>query len=209
MRVNIFTNAIPESVEYITRTIKSFNETFGDYPITIYADPRPNGNDEIKKHFDVVETESLSDGYIKSLDSQEDYLFQLEHDWVFLQENINHSIEQILELMKKEGIYFFRFNKNTNRDIKSKWQSKAIQKGTDFLYTETDNMSNNPHIIDRKMYIEKCLPIIRKEQGSFGLEEHLNKREFRSAVYGGLGHHPTIKHIGRATNTIQKLNELK
>jgi len=69
----------------------------------------------------------------------------------------------------------------------------------------THNMSNNPHIIDRKKYNDIILQHIRLRPSSKGIEEELNaQNKFFSCIYGGLNYPATINHVdGR------KLDKLK
>ncbi len=211
IRLNIFTHELPDYK--IKRTYDSFIETFGKIPLTIYCDsPSDEYLEWLEKTFctDVVLTKGLADGYIKSLESKEDYLFQLEHDWMF-NNNINHSLKEIVGLMKDNGIYFFRFNKRQNIPQETGYQSATSFKEIKgkIPYCETDSMSNNPHIIDRKVYKGKFLPYLsRKTGGSFGIEENL-KRRFISGTYGPARYRPTIRHIGDQTTVRQKVENLK
>lgn len=213
MRLNIFTNCseYAPSISIIKETFLSFLTHFGmPKEIGVYLDPHPftERYEEYKKNLEeyfnvkVVETNGLADGYLKSLkDTKEDYIFQLEYDWSF--QNINHSMDEILKLMKETGIYNFRFNKSTYTPLnyKSKYCTLANQKEHNGIkYIETDCMSNNPHIIDRKFYLAHIAKHIKPELGkSFGLEEILNCREFRSNVYGEFGDEPCVKHLTKLT----------
>ena len=38
----------------------------------------------------------------------------MEHDWIFIEENIKHSLQDILVCMKQENIEYLRFNKRHN-----------------------------------------------------------------------------------------------
>jgi hypothetical protein len=210
IELNIFTNCIPTapSIEVIKNTYNSFVEAFGsfDIPITIYIDPRPHYEaynaykEALKAHFNcnIVETTSLSDGYIKSItNSKSDYLFQLEHDWLFNSHLIKHTLDEITSVMRKKGLYHFRFSKhhNTLKPFLMKWQTIMEEKECDGLwYCETDNLSNNPHIIDRKKYLT-FLDKIRLDTGSHGIEERLTKKGLIGCQYGSLDYPPTIKHL--------------
>lgn len=213
MELNIFTNCsdYTPKTSIIRKTYKSFCDNFGVIIPTIYVDPSPNEDRfddyvyNLSYHFPksrIIKTNGLADGYLKSLkDTKEDYMFQLEYDWSF--QNIKHNIDDILKLMKETGIYNFRFNKSTYTPLnyKSKYCTLANQKEHNGIkYIETDCMSNNPHIIDRKFYLENIAKHIKPELGkSFGLEEILNCREFRSNVYGEFGDEPCIKHLTKLT----------
>jgi hypothetical protein len=208
IELNIFTNCIPTSpnIEIIKETYDSFVKTFGNIQTTIYLDPHPlEANFEpyranLEQYFKckIIKTNSLSDGYIKSIkNSKADYLFQLEHDWSFNSDLIKHSLNEITEVMAKRDIYHFRFSKhhNTLKPELMKWQTVMNERECDGLkYCETDNVSNNPHIIDRKKYLE-FLDRIELSTGSKGIEEKLTKKGLIGCQYGGLDYPPTIKHL--------------
>ena len=207
MKLNIFTNCskISPRIDIIKITYLSFVKIFGLLPLTIYIDPNPNVNryEEYKKNLkeyfrcDIIETNGLADGYIKSIKEGDDrFIFQLEHDWMF--RGINHTLKKIVKLMEDKGVYHFRFNKSmyTKENYKSKWCSVAEEKEYNGIpYIETDNMSNNPHIIDRLLYIEKVLPLIKVKNKSYGIEEELKGKGLVSCVYGKFNDRPTILHL--------------
>lgn len=206
MHLNLFTNAIKTapSIEIIKKTYSSFTKTFGFFPMTIWFDPKPKIEmvEEYEKSIydyfkcEIIRTNSLSDGYIQSIQRDgDDYLFQLEHDWSF--QNINHTIREIIEVMKAKEIYHFRFSRHINKEFAwlRKWQSFVREKEYNgFKYCETDNLSNNPHIIDRKKYLS-FLDKIKVAPGSSGIEENLTKKGLIGCQYGGIDYPPTIKHL--------------
>lgn len=213
IQLNIFTNCIPTapSIDIFMKTFQSFAFTFDLIPMKIYIDSHPKieafdeYKNNLKKFFncEIIETTSLSDGYIKSIkESKADYLFQLEHDWTFNTELIKHSLAEIISVMAQQGIYHFRFSKhpNTLTDGLMKWQTKMIEKECNGLkYCETDNLSNNPHIINRKKYLS-FLDRIKLKDGSSGIEKELTKKDLIGCQYGGLDYPATIKHLqGRKT----------
>lgn len=211
IELSIFTNCIntAPSIAIIKKTYESFVETFGEIPYKIYLDPHPNeaAYPEYKKNLEkyfkgavIIPTTGLSDGYKKSIrESGADYLFQLEHDWSFVTPLIGHSLQEIMETMTAEGIYHFRFSKHENRlhpDL-LKWQTIMTAKEcrrTGIRYCETDNLSNNPHIIDRRKYLG-FLDRILTRTGARGIEENLTKKGLVGCQYGGLNYPPTIKHL--------------
>lgn len=207
IELNIFTNSIrtAPSTAIIGKTHQSFLDTFGLIPTKIYFDPKPNraaADDYIlnlRKQFGIepIITTSLSDGFIRSInESKADYLFQLEHDWIF--QNVNHSLPQILEAMAAAGIYHFRFSKhpNTLKPELEKWQTIMVEKeSAGIKYCETDNLSNNPHIIDRKYYLDNFMDRIAVLPGSRGIEGNLTKKGLIGCQYGPLDYPPTIKHL--------------
>lgn len=207
--LNIFTNSTLSAprTDIIRKTYDSFCETFGrDYPVTVYCDSHPNFKmlksyfEELKKIFPVVnKTNSLSDGYIKSVkNSDADFIFQLEGDWIFNKERIRHNLEEICFVMSQNNLYHLRFNKRDN--IISGWDvglnERHYNDGKRYLhFCETSVLSNNPHIIDRKKYIEKCLPLVQIKPGSKGIEENLSHVGLVGAIYGPIGYKKTVHHI--------------
>ncbi len=207
--LSLFTNSTLSAprTDIIRKTYDSFCETFGnEYPVTVYCDSHPNFKmfkyyfEALQKIFPVVyKTTSLSDGYIKSInDADADYLFQLEGDWIFNKLHVLHSLEQICHVMKNEGLYHFRFNKRQN--VIQGWDIGLTEKYfrdnfTDMSYCETSCLSNNPHLINRALYAEKCLPLIEIKPGSKGIEENLTHVGLTGGVYGEKNYPATVHHI--------------
>lgn len=203
--LNLFTNSTLSAprTDIIRRTYDSFCDTFGhEYPVTVWCDPHPNYKqgkyyiEELQKFFNVVfKTESLSDGYIRAVESADsDYMFMLEHDWEFNKSLIKHSLEEICIVMGEYNIYHMRFNKRQN--IISGWDIGLKEKyAGDMSYCETSCLSNNPHLIDVKKYREKCLPLIQVKSGSKGIEENLTHVGLVGGVYGGRDYPACVKHI--------------
>lgn len=212
IRLNIFSNATNDapSLDVIERTWQSFVDTFGYVPMTIYVDPHPNFaaynayRRALTERFgcEVVQTTGLAEGFVQSIEtSTEDYLFQLEHDWVFDQEKIQHSLPQILDVMAAEDLFYMRFNRfpNTWTEREAKWQSFVDEKhsdaGTGMNYCVTDNLSNNPHILNRKYYLDNFVKLIDRTLPGAGLvEEVLTRKGFTGALYGGLNYPATVIH---------------
>jgi hypothetical protein len=204
--VNIFTNSTLSAprTDIIRRTYDSFCDTFGhEYPVTVYCDPKPNFKmskfyfEELQKYFPFVyKANSLSDGYIKAVNSpyNEDFMFMLEHDWQFNKQLIKHSLEDICQDMKTAGIYHLRFNKRQN--IVSGWDI-GLKEISIYGLTccKTSCLSNNPHIIDVKKYREKCLPLLQIKPGSKGIEENLTHVGLTGAIYGPKDYPATVHHI--------------
>jgi hypothetical protein len=204
--LNIFTNSTLSApkTDIIRRTYDSFCDTFGhEYPVTVYCDPKPNFKmskfyfEELQKYFPFVyKANSLSDGYIKAVNSpyNEDFMFMLEHDWQFNKQLIKHSLEDICQDMKTAGIYHLRFNKRQN--IVSGWDIGLKEISIHgFTCCETSCLSNNPHIIDVKKYREKCLPLLQIKPGSKGIEENLTHVGLTGAIYGPKDYPATVHHI--------------
>ena len=209
IKLNIFTNstASAPSMDIIEATYRSFLRAFCKRPEemrpTIYLDRHPNISANRKyaarlyKLFgDLVEVESMSDGYVRSIKySKDDYLFQLEHDWQFEEKFIRHSLAEILTVMQERGLYHFRFNKRENKV--AVWDKVMTERVTPALtWCESNNLSNNPHIIDRKKYADDLMQYIQVIPGSKGIEEKLNAvGGLVSCVYGPLGYPATVTHL--------------
>ena len=209
--LNIFTNctASAPSTDMIERTYKSFCETFGEIKPTIWCDMHPNikmAESYIKNLLNLFSyvnmTSSLSDGYLNSIQNPNncDYLFQLEHDWLFNKDLIKHSLTEIIEVMDMYNIYHFRFNKRTNRPAgwdKYMNEQKITNEQHDYAlaFCRTNNISNNPHIISRKKYLDEISKHVKILSGSKGVEEELNAiGKYESCVYGPAGYPATITH---------------
>ena len=205
--LNIFTNSTLSAprTDIIRRTYDSFCDTFGhEYPVAVWCDPKPNFKmskyyiEDLRKYFPFVyKSDSLSDGYIKAVNSpyNDDFMFMLEHDWQFNKPLIKHSLEEICAMMEAFGAYHLRFNKRPN--VISGWDiglSEHESLLTGIKYCKTSVLSNNPHIIDVKKYREKCLPLIEIKPGSKGIEENLSHVGLTGAIYGGLNYPATVKH---------------
>lgn len=205
LNLNIYTNshASAPSILLVQKTYRSFCDTFGKIKPTIYCDIHPNVKtskkyiQNLKNQFsDVRVTSSLSDGYVQSIkDSTNDYIFQLEGDWIF--HNIKHSLKEIIAIMERDNLYHFRFNKRSNHI--GGWD-KVLKPRENYVLS--NNLSNNPHIINRQFYIDNLLKYIKIVPGSKGIEEELNKLNiYESAIYGQMGDPATITHLdGRGVN---------
>lgn len=205
IELNIFTNAVSSAPQtrLIEKTYNSFVSTFGKIEKTnIWYNPYPNVIDAVKyrknlkKIFNnkVIKTQSFSDGYIKSIKkSTSDFMFMLEHDWIF-NNNINHSLDEIIDEMIENDLWYIRFNKRKNETIKKEnWMKSANFKKVPFCYTNT--ISNNPHIINRKKYIKIALDKIKKDEKSYGIEENLTNKGLNVGIYGTLNYERTIIHL--------------
>ena len=204
IELHIFTNTTinAPSTTMIESTYKSFCKVFGDSlkpkiwcdvnPYTEKARAYMRNLNNVFGNF--VPTKSLSDGYIKAVQgSDAEFMFMLEHDWLF-NNNITHSLKEIISVMKHEDILHLRFNKRCTQPIHSdEWlKEKSFN---NFYYCETPSISNNPHIINRNKYVEDALPLIELRKGSLGIEHKLNKSNLNGTIYGPLDFHPTIAHL--------------
>jgi len=153
--------------------------------------------EDLRKYFPFVyKTDSLSDGYIKAVNSQynDDFMFMLEHDWQFNKHLIKHSLEEICTVMESFGAYHLRFNKRPN--VISGWDIGLEECSFDsFKFCKTSVLSNNPHIIHVGRYRKKCLPLIEIKSGSKGIEENLTHVGLVGCVYGEKNYPATVHHI--------------
>ena len=206
--LNIFTNCtknFSNNASLITNTFNSFVDTFSldlINNIRVFVDPQPkdcnlnNYIEQIKKNIpydEIIITNGLADGYIKSINiCESDYLFQLEHDWIFTK-NIKHSLNDIMSLIVGIDSEHFRFNKRSNvvhgEDV-------LVERSYDGMkYCKTPIRSNNPHIINRKSYIDKWNAHINLNNilnGSNGIENNL--KNTGGFVYGPMHMSQSIIH---------------
>jgi hypothetical protein len=208
IQLHIFTNATVSapSTQLIQRTYNSFCETFGsDLEVSVWCDPSPNVSqgltylNNLRAIFEQVnETQSLSDGFVKAVKSSTaPYLFMLEHDWQFLP-NINHSLSDIMAVMREQELIHFRFNKRSNV---AKRRDLALQ-AVDYPimpYCTTRYLSNNPHIIDLAKYKEQVLPLINVREKSFGIEDDVSVAQLVGAIYGPANYPATVAHLNGKT----------
>ena len=209
IELHIFTNATVNapSTEIIKQTYYSFCDCFnyqGD--VTVWYDPNPNTDcaDEylknLKNIFSTVNiTSSLSDGYVNAVTSSTaEFLFMLEHDWKFLP-TITHSLDEICQVIKKENLVHLRFNKRLNKPIRL--DKRLHEVNSTITYCITPILSNNPHIIQKDIYLEKAFPYLKKESGSKGIERRLKRvKSLKGAIYGPLDYPPTVQHLDGRSN---------
>ena len=224
VELHIFTNSTRHApkTDLIDATYASFVETFGAPTMTtVWHDPKPNKrasneyHKNLKKNFpEVYITSSLSDGYTRALtESKADYLFMLEHDWVFDTALIDHGLKHICDAMKTEGLVHFRFNRTRNSEgLGDQWLIEKTVNG--LAYCLTPYLSNNPHIIQREKYADEILPhiMVSKHGKKYGIEEEVSKVEhLHGAVYGPKDYPPTIGHLDGSgvTGVYSILSKLK
>lgn len=165
--LNLFTNCTKNfsgDAALITDTFNSFVDTFSleqVNKIRVFVDPQPeesnldNYIEEINKNIpchEVVITNGFADGYIKSTTiCESDYLFQLEHDWIFT-DAVTHSLAEIVSLMKGINAEHLRFNKRANvvhgEDVLVEQSYEGMK------YCRTPIRSNNPHIVKKRAYLD-------------------------------------------------------
>lgn len=207
IELNIFTNSCKQftNTNIINKTYNSFMSVFNyDGDVNIWCDPKPNikfSKKYIKllsKQFDnVYVTKSLSDGYVKAVkNSKSDFMFMLEHDWLFIKKNITHTLDEIIDEMIYGDLIHFRFNKRSN--IIQAWDKelRQIQKYNKVPYCTTQAISNNPHIISTDKYKDNFLnKVVIKNKGNSGLEDKLSNKNLYGCIYGPINYPATIQHL--------------
>jgi len=209
IELHLFTNSTiyAPATEIIENTYESFKNVFdpnGEISVYVWCDSRPYIETSRKYILNlmsvfgdnVTRVKSLSDGYIRAIKrSDADILFMLEHDWEFQSQNIDHTLEQIVdEFRHNEDMVHFRFNRRKN-EVKGSDHWLEETQGKHMTYCVTPSMSNNPHIIHRKRYRKRALPYLKVCKGSQGIEGPLSRVDgLNSALYGSLEHPRTVKH---------------
>jgi len=203
IELHMFTNSTTlhsPSTGLIERAAESFAVTFGQVVTTVWCDQHPNEQQApeyvaaLRKRFPrVVESDSLSDGYLRAVrGSEADFLFMLEHDWEFLE--IPITLDDICGQMEESELTHLRFNKRANRPlIWDKWLKE--EQGSRFAFCRTPCVSNNPHVIHCRRYLDTAMPYVRHSPGPRGIEEHLLNRGVAAAIYGRMGLAPTVRHL--------------
>lgn len=209
IELHVFTNCT-EHIEYhqpIFQTIESFKETFGDVQPHIWFDKSPNVDaartylkDITKKYKNVKISQSFSDGYIKAIkESTCDFLFMLEHDWTFNKEYITHTLDDMCNVMNKDKIHHLKFSIKDNDIIPDKtnhWHYPIEFINGDMPYHLVQSASNNPHIINRELYLKDLMNKVNVDTGSLGIEQNLIcVPNVKFAVYGGIELKATTNHI--------------
>jgi hypothetical protein len=206
VELHLFTNSTlnSPSTKIIEETYKSFTDIFNiNIPTKVWCDINPNTEkakeyiENLKKIFpDVIETNSLADGYVKSLTvSRADYMFMLEHDWKFLP-SITNTLDEIIFDMNDQKLWYLLFNKFHNFDASHHSPIGDFKKGNYICYYLINRISNNPHIINRKLYIEMANEYIKFGRGgALGIEQELTASPLIGAVYGSKSTRATIYHI--------------
>lgn len=215
LELHMFSNSTVNApdIQLLIDTYKSFSQVFNVNLVpTIWIDSNPNitAADEFIENVTnrfvdstIHRTESLADGYIKSIKgSTSDYMFMLEHDWVFCN-NIKHSLDEIIQLMEIDNIIHFRFNKRANEKRghdKCLLEKTSLVNGKQTSYCVTKLLSNNPHIINRKLYLDTAFQYISNDTGTRGIEHNLifnNRSDINiwGAIYGNKGYKQTIRHL--------------
>lgn len=204
--LHIFTNCCKQyPLDKLLQTYESFCSTFGKITPTIWIDPHPK-KDTFKKYVadltsagfnNLHKCNSLSHGYIKAIqNSTSDFCFMLEHDWIFLPV-IKHSLSEIIEVMNNKGLYHFRFNKRSNKLHHRTDRTLRQFDYNGISYCITPFLSNNPHIINRKSYMQFIKSsLIQIRPKSHGIEEIISRHpKTQGAIYGVMGHPQAVQHL--------------
>ena len=207
IELHMITNCIKTAPDplFIKLTHDSFVSVFGDLQTTVWCDPNPRpdvyedyvANIRAAITTDVRQSNGLVDSYLSMItESRADYIFCLEHDWLFNEETITHSLDDIVTCMHHHGLYYLRFNRSPVlvRGM-VKWAKERVS--PILPYCMTNCWSGNPHIIDRR----KCLALnipgrVESRTPGITMEKALTMDSaLECAVYGGKKHPPTIFHL--------------
>lgn len=211
IELHIITNCVKSApaTAFIDATYKSFCDAFGSQPATVWCDPHPNTAvfDEYRRHlaaagFPVVNrTMSLADSYTRIIQSaRADYVFVLEHDWLFCRDGIRHSLAQITAAMKKAGLYYLRFNQTRTR-VHGWDKSLTEHRAAGVDYCLSNCWSGNPHILDRQQCLDLGIVQRIRDRGRFTLERKLTAdSDLAGAIYGPMDYPPTIIHTDGREN---------
>tara|TARA_E500000178_G_scaffold246615_1_gene243218 strand:+ start:4918 stop:5751 length:834 start_codon:yes stop_codon:yes gene_type:complete len=145
IQIYIFCDEKPLS--NITGKIELYNNNvYYDYTIPGLEFENNLKNIEYFKNAILIKTNGLCDGYKKAIDiCKTNYLFFLEHDWLFLN-NINHSLQEIINFMDYNNeINCILFNKLNN--INLPFQKIYNTKEYNIPLCLTNRQSNNPNIL--------------------------------------------------------------
>ena len=226
IELHLFTNCFPHSpnTSVIERTYKSFSSRLNvDLTPTLWIDSNPHHErydqyvENLKEVFPnaiIHKTKSLSDGYVKAVkNSNSEFMLMVEHDFEFIN-NISNSLDEITTMMERLGLIHLRFNKRNN--VVKGWDKRLKEQnvnvnGKNVSCCLTCQMSNNPHIINRNLYINEALKYVKIESEGAGIEQNLyycdDDRDLKSAIYGKLNAEPTIQHIAE-NNTRRTVRNL-
>lgn len=207
--LNIFTNCTAKYSDdgsLIEDTLNSLVKIFGTEHISgvrIFVDPQPFPNklehymksisNIVPLEHEFVLTNGLADGYIKSTEvCQADYLFQVEHDWNFLP-SIRHDLGFLVSCMKKESMDHLRFNKRPNVHAVNETLTEIKVNGCKFC--KTTKRSNNPHIINRRSYLNEWNSVIDKSNRPKRADGIENKMVgLVGYIYGSFNYPTQINH---------------
>lgn len=205
--INVFTHCSANGgPQQASVALRSFEDVFGKVGhSSVWIDPAlfPDRVGEYERELDGVfdsvnRSSGLADGYCRAVQqAQCRWVVMLEGDWLFIKENISHSLIEMLKTMDKCQIAHWRFNKRTNAP--KAWDTwLRPYTGALVPHCLTPNKSNNPHIIDVSVYrwVLEQKWIDQSASGSRGVEECLFQSPIVAAIYGDLSHPATVKHVG-------------
>ena len=219
INLNVFTNVASDNAEHCLapEAVLSFFSCFNrpdtgfDVVMRLFIDPKPHRAnydawvDIIRERlpdikFDIVPTEGLVSGFWKSIDlSEGEYAVQLEHDFVFIRERINHSLVELTNDMRQRAINFVRFNKRRNVPVGYDLFMEGDETGAIPL-SRINGRSNNPQIIDVAYYRSLLAKIPGMRE--LGLEGGLCRHAGGGYLYGEPGWPKTVQHLdGRRIRT--------
>lgn len=210
---NIFTNCTVNSPDIFPMNLlfESFIETFDLEPskmaLNIYIDVHPYESrfekfkSNIKKYFDtkkckptIVQTKSLVDGFVKSLEADTEFIMNMEHDFFFYKRNIEHTLDEILKGFNNKDVNVIRFHHSSLKITKYDKYLNETKIG-DLLLYETPETSNYMQIIKRKTYIEKYLKFLDQSAiKSYGIENNLRGQP-GFYIYPGKNKLRNLQHI--------------
>ena len=143
---------------------------------------------------ELYSTRSLADGYVRSIClSRAEFLYQLEHDYLFEPRNIHHTVAEICRAMFDAEVPYLRFNVGRNVDNELDRITAFVMAGVPCCKTVI--FSNRPHLINRSFALKNYVPVIDLSKGgSRGIEDQLTNRFNVGWIYGPVGHPPVIQH---------------
>jgi hypothetical protein len=206
IELHVFTNSTVNapSTNIIQKTTSSLEEMFKKkLTTTVWCDPNPNTAQssqyisELKNIYPTVEiSNGLADGYLQAVKSSEsDYLFMVEHDWLFLP-SITNTLDEIIVDMEINNLWYLLFNKFHNFAPSHHAPVGDFVRGQHIDFYPTARISNNPHIINKNFYIENAIGYIKPERGgALGIEQELTASPLVGSVYGSQNTTATVYHI--------------
>ena len=217
---NLFTNCTINSPKIFPINIlfKSLLDTFNLDPtkikINIFIDNNPykknydNFLKNLKKYFSSMKTnavfyktKSLVDGFAKTFDiCDTQFIFNLEHDWIFYKRNIMHTLDEILNSIQDEEVSIVKLHSHS---IREDTYSKKLNKTyfNNIKYYQCSSTSNYCQIINRERYKKKYLKLIDLNAiKSYGIESNLQNVS-DNYIYASKNNLRAIQHInGRIKN---------
>ena len=182
------------------------NEKYADYKIP--GEKYLNNLKEIEylRDSEFIKTKSLCDGYIKAMNMCDtNYLFFLEHDWIF-NNNIKNSMQELITLMDKNievNCILFNKLKNTPTSFQQFYKSKQFQ----IPLLLTNRQSNNPNLI-RVSHAKDVRIKLLSDNGCSchpGIEFYYNINNMKIPNYCGGIECELCKYCGQDKNIVNQL----